>query len=239
LAVHSLSAIHSNIFSTVETISVKFNCGGAIFAVNGGNLSRDLSMLQESSQGWCSVSAFAPIHSVHFYDNNKALIDRLCGIVSTGLKTGNAILIVATQDHRDQLVDALEQYGLNMEEHTREERFILRDAQEMLSRFMVGGSPDPDLFLATVGELLAGTKNTARRKDQGLVVFGEMVALLWDEGNQSGSLALEALWNDLLNEKAFHMHCAYPRALFSQDEAGMINICEGHSHVVGTFARPN
>ncbi len=113
------------------------------------------------------MSAYAPIHSVHFYDNNKALIDRLCGIVSTGLKTGNAILIVATQDHRDLLMDALEQYGLNMDQHTREEQFILCDAQEMLSRFMVGGSPDRELFLASVGELLDGTKSTGPRQKSG------------------------------------------------------------------------
>jgi hypothetical protein len=185
------------------------------------------------------VSAYAPIHSVHFYDSNKALIERLCGIVSTGLKTGNAVLIVATKDHRDLLIDALEQYGLNMDQHTREERFILCDAQEMLSSFMVGGSPDRDLFLASVGELLDVTKSRGHGKNQGLVVFGEMVALLWDEGNQAGALAMEALWNELLNEKAFHLHCAYPRAFFSQDEAGIINICEGHSHVVGAYARPN
>jgi hypothetical protein len=185
------------------------------------------------------MSAFAPVHSVHFYDTNQALIDRLCGIVSTGLNIGNAVLIVATQDHRDQLVEALEQNGITVETHIREERFVMSDAKEMLTRFMVGRLPDTELFRASMGKLLADAKKSASSKEQGLVVFGEMVGVLWDEGNKTGALAVERLWNDILNETAFHLHCAYPRALFAEDEAGMINVCDSHSHVVGALSRPN
>jgi hypothetical protein len=184
------------------------------------------------------MSAFAPVHSVHFYDTNQALIERLCGIVASGFKLGNAVLIVATQDHREQLMDALEQSGIAVEAHIREERFVICDAKEMLSRFMVGRLPDTGLFLASMGKLLADAKKSARGKEQGLVVFGEMVAVLWDEGNKAGALAVERLWNDILNETAFHLHCAYPRALFAEDEAGMTNICDSHSHVVGALSRP-
>jgi hypothetical protein len=185
-----------------------------------------------------SLATLAPIHSVHFYDTHQALIDRLRGIVTSGLNSGNAVLIVATENHRTQLVEALEQNGMNVEAAIRDERFIMSDAGETLSMFMVGGFPDPALFVAAMGNLLVSTKKSAD-KAQGLVVFGEMVALLWDEGNQNGAHALERLWNALLNEKAFHLHCAYPRALFAQDEAGMANICESHSDIVGSLARPS
>lgn len=185
------------------------------------------------------MATSARVHSVHFYDNHKALVDRLCGIASSGLNIGNTILIVATADHRDQLIQALEENGIDVQAHITEGRFVLCDAEEMLSQFMVQGLPDPTLFLASVGRLLLNSKKTARSKEQGLVVFGEMVAVLWSQGNQAGAMAVERLWNDLLNERAFHLHCAYPRAFFSQDEAGMINICDSHSHVVGAIARAN
>jgi hypothetical protein len=109
------------------------------------------------------------------------------------------------------------------------------DAEELLSKFMVKGLPDPNLFVSSVSKRVRELK-TARDEDQGVVVFGEMVSVLWDEGNKIGALALEGLWNDLLNETAFHLHCAYPRALFSQDEAGILNVCESHSHVLGVLA---
>lgn len=110
------------------------------------------------------------------------------------------------------------------------------DAEEMLSTFMVKGAPDRELFLIFVGKLLLNSKKVARSKDKGLVVFGEMVAVLWAAGNKRGALALERLWNDLLHERAFHLHCAYARALFGEDEAGIRNVCESHSHVLGAIS---
>lgn len=173
------------------------------------------------------------VHSVQFYDTHQALIDRLCGVVSSALLVGNSVLIVATKDHRDALTKALERLEVKVRDYAREDRFTMCDAEEMLSKFMVKGRPDPTLFLSSVGKLLRSVKRAAKSKEQGLTVFGEMVALLWDSGNKKGALALESLWNDLLNENAFHLHCAYPRSLFSQDEAGMLNVCESHTHVAG------
>jgi KaiC/GvpD/RAD55 family RecA-like ATPase len=173
------------------------------------------------------------VHSVQFYDTHQALIDRLCGVVSSALLVGNSVLIVATKDHRELLTKSLQRLEVNVRNYAREERFTMCDTDEMLSKFMVKGMPDPKLFLASVGNLLLDVKKAARSKDLGLTVFGEMVAVLWDQGNKAGALKLESLWNDLLNERAFHLHCAYPRSLFSQDEAGMLNVCESHTHVAG------
>src|SRR4051812_30206112 len=188
----------------------------------------------ELSRG--SMSSAPSVHSVQFYDSHEALIDRLCGIASSGLLVGNSILIVATEQHREQLIAALYRLEVDVRDYARQGRFIMCDAAELLGEFMEDGLPDPQLFAAAVGELLSDAKKSARSKDQGLVVFGEMVSVLWDEGNRVGALALERLWNELLNQCAFHLHCAYPRTLFSKDEAGIFNICESHSHVVGVIA---
>src|SRR5450631_3637250 len=140
------------------------------------------------------------VHSVQFYDTHQALIDRLCGVVSSALLVGNSVLIVATKDHRDSLMKALQRLEVKVRDYAREDRFTMCDAEEMLSKFMVNGLPDPKLFLSSVGELLTDVKKAARSKDKGLTVFGEMVAVLWDKGNKAGALALEKLWNDLLHE---------------------------------------
>ncbi len=171
------------------------------------------------------------VHSVQFYDTHQALIDRLCGVVSSALLVGNSVLIVATKEHRELLTKCLGRLGVNVRQYAREDRFTMCDAEAMLSKFMVKGMPDSKLFQSSVGKLLMEVKRAAKSKDMGLTVFGEMVAVLWDKGNKKGALALEDLWNDLLNESAFHLHCAYPWSLFSQDEAGMLNVCESHTHV--------
>jgi DcmR-like sensory protein len=178
------------------------------------------------------MSASTPVHSVNFYDTDNALIDWLGGIVSSGLNLGNVVLIVVTQDHHVQLVYALEQNGVDVEGHLRQGRFIIRDVRQSLHRFMIRGMPHAAFFRSFVRSLLANIKQSAK-EDQGLVMFGEMVSVLWDEGNHAAALEIERLGNDILNEEAFHLHCAYPRSLFSEDKTGFREVCEKHSHVIG------
>ena len=99
---------------------------------------------------------------------------------------------------------------------------------------MVKGLPDRELFFNTVGKIVDTAKQAAWNAQRGLTAFGEMVAVLWEKGNYSGALQLEALWNELLNERAFHLHCAYPKWLFPERGGELAAaICESHSHVIG------
>ncbi len=176
----------------------------------------------------------ASVHSVHLYDEHSSLITRLCGVVSSGLKVGNSVLIVATAFHRDQLIRELAEAGVDVPQHAREGRFTMYDAEDTLATFMLNGRPDPTLFKHSVGNLLNRARQNARSKDRGLTVFGEMVAVLWEQGNKQAAHELEALWNEALNDSAFHLHCAYPRWSFvsSVDDAALEEICHVHSHVL-------
>jgi hypothetical protein len=182
-----------------------------------------------------SNSGFPRVHSVHFYDHDDALILRLRSIVTSAIDAGNSILIVATEDHRRQLTAVLEEWGGDLSELIQDGRLNLYDAREMLAKFMVKGRPDRKRFLASVGTLVCTIKETAWNAHRGLTVFGEMVALLWDEDNTQGALELEALWNGLLNDRAFHLHCAYSRKTLERNPDAMLikAICEEHSHVIG------
>ena len=125
--------------------------------------------------------------------------------------------------------------GVNVFKLDTDGTLTFLNAHEGLARFMVDGLPNRQLFLASVGALVAAAKQVAKSETRGLTVFGEMVAVLWEQGNKTGALQLEALWNDVLNDHAFHLHCAYPRSLFQHDAdaMGMRAICDEHSHVLG------
>jgi hypothetical protein len=181
-----------------------------------------------------SRASSAPVvHSVHFYDADEALIQRLKSVISSGIESGNSILIVATDAHRTQLAAALRKHGLEVSRLETDGTICFFNAHEMLSQFLVNDLPDRQRFLDSIGRLIVAARQAARNAERGLTVFGEMVAILWEQGNKASALQLEALWNDLLNDRSFHMHCAYPRSLFADDNAGMHSICESHSHVVG------
>ena|SRR5579872_2126188 len=184
-----------------------------------------------------SPSSSAVIHSVHFYDQDEALIQRLRGIVESAVETGNSTLIVATNKHRTQLALELEKSGLDVPGLEQHGRLNFHDARETLTKIMVDRAPDRKRFAKLVGNMVSSSKQAAWNAGRGVTVFGEMVTLLWEDGNHTAALELENLWNELLHDQAFHLHCAYPRHILENSDANMIRaICEGHSHVIGVAA---
>jgi hypothetical protein len=94
---------------------------------------------------------------------------------------------------------------------------------------VVDDLPSPALFEETVGRLARDLVIAS----EGLTAFGEMVALLWAQGNKRGALELEDLWNRLLDQSTFHLHCAYPKVLFAGDENDLRDVCDHHSLLIG------
>lgn len=182
------------------------------------------------------MGSLARIHSVHFYDTHNSMVERWCGVICSGLLIGNTVLIICTDEHRQQLMKALAKLEIDVRSYARRGRFSMFDATEMLGMFMVNDSPDPSLFVNSIGRVLAEAKKTTGSKDQGVTVFGEMVAVLWEQGNKAAALSLERLWNDAMQERAFHLHCAYPAGLFGKDEAELQEICAAHSHILRSAA---
>lgn len=173
------------------------------------------------------------VHSVHFYEDDASLIQRLGGIVSSALEHAQGVLLVITPEHRQQLGEMLLAAGVNVRGAQIDSQLGIYDANKMLAQFMTDGLPDPDLFFQTVGRIVASARLDAQLVSRNLTVFGEMVSVLWEQGNKDGALVLERLWNDLLSERAFHLHCAYPRALVETDSKGFANLCAEHSAAVG------
>lgn len=91
------------------------------------------------------------MHSVHFYNEHTDLVSSGCGIVGSALRIGNAVLIVGTKPHRDDLVKAHGEANLDVREHARQRRFTIFDAEETLTTFIRNGRPKRDLFMRSIG----------------------------------------------------------------------------------------
>jgi len=66
--------------------------------------------------------------------------------------------------------------------------------------------PDPRRFRETVGTAYGAGRGGGHR----VRAFGEMVALLWSDGNQAAAIRLEELWNELAETHSFASSAAYP-----------------------------
>jgi signal transduction histidine kinase len=169
-------------------------------------------------------------HFVQFYETDAFLLNSLSGFIGTGLSAGEAGIIVATPAHREGLEEHLQASGLDIVTARASGQFVMLDADETLSRFMLDGSPDARRFAEVVGGIITRAAAGRRR----VRIFGEMVALLWAEGNYDAAIRLEELWNDLRKTHAFVLCCAYPINGFggAANAAPLNDVCAEHARVI-------
>lgn len=175
--------------------------------------------------------AVAPCsHFVQLYRSEAELIEPLAAFVSDGIWQSERVLVIATPEHRQSLAVALRERRIDLFSATPTPQLVLLDAAETLARFMSGRHPDRQLFQQTVGEMVRHAAGGGRK----LRAFGEMVALLWAEGNRRGAIELEELWNELSRACRFSLFCAYPDADAADavDGFSLQQICRAHACVI-------
>jgi hypothetical protein len=169
-------------------------------------------------------------HAVQIYGNESAFLDALEGFVSSGLRNRESVILISTAPHLHELEKRLRGTWLDIDRARWEERYVAVLATETLAKFMVNGEPDEALFTQAAADLLKRARGGRGRKVR---AFGEMVAILWAEGNPGAAIKLEQLWNQLQSIEQFPLFCAYPRTGFALDSAASIQqVCAQHSRVV-------
>jgi hypothetical protein len=188
------------------------------------------------NEGWKQTSdqvfwgEIAPCeHVVQIYENDQAFLDLLSGYVTGGFNTGECVIVIATGPHLKGLEERLDDLGYNTSKFIFKNQFIPLDAEQTLSKFMVNGWPDENLFNHVVSELIVKAKENGRQ----VRAFGEMVAILWAKGHVGATVRLEQLWNKFCEQEAFALFCAYPQSGFTQDATeSVLHICGAHSKMI-------
>lgn len=172
-------------------------------------------------------------HTVQFYGEDISLLKELSCFIGAALMAGDAAVVIATKAHRDGLTQRLQSLGFDTAKAFEQARYVPLDAAETLEKFMLDGMPDAALFNEITGSILGQAAAAAEGKTSRIAAFGEMVALLWAEGNAEAALRLEELWNDLAQTYPFYLRCAYPMSGFNREDHGASfqKICGAHSHV--------
>ncbi|MGA9507413.1 MAG: MEDS domain-containing protein [Candidatus Sulfotelmatobacter sp.] len=185
-------------------------------------------------------------HGVQFYSQDKFLLEELSEYIGDALRLGDAAVVVATEPHRNALLQWLSARGLDVTCLLERGQFVVLDAREVLDTFMSEGSPNmglpnEDRFNRVVGGIIAKaiasrTGDSARSEHPRIAIFGEMVALLWVEGKADAAIRLEQLWNGLARIESFSLLCAYPMSCFEreQDADLFLKVCNEHSSVIPT-----
>ena len=148
-------------------------------------------------------------HIVQLYGSDDQLLARnVSRYLAEGLKRGDGLVLIATSEHAATIVRQLSEESHDALAALRDGRLMVLDAKETLERFMVNGEPDQNRFRSVVGDAL---REVGKRSASGQIrAFGEMVGLLWVDGQHAAAIRLEQYWNELLAGSAFSLYCAYP-----------------------------
>jgi PAS domain S-box-containing protein len=171
------------------------------------------------------------VHAVHFYEGDDFLAEEVADFLDEALRAGDVALMIATPEHRAAIKRRLQGLGARKGMaawYTGE--LVEFDAAETLACILRDGRPDEQLFAQVVGEAVARASQGGSRA---VHAFGEMVALLCEQGRHREAIELEALWNGLGERLRFSLLCAYPTRLFADgDPRGVFRaVCAAHDHI--------
>ena len=173
-------------------------------------------------------------HSVQFYETDAFLVRSVTDFLINGFNAGDAAVVIATPEHCESIDAALMARGIDAGSSERRGFLTELDARAMLSSIMCDGMPDEALFRRHVEPALESVRR--RSRSNGLRAYGEMVNLLWCDGNGGAALALETLWNRLAETRQFSLLCGYCMSRFDDaaDAKIIAAICDEHTQVVPT-----
>jgi len=174
-------------------------------------------------------------HAVRFYQRDSHLYNSVGPFLREGLEAGDGVVVIATPEHRAGFERFLGDAGFDVPGAKERGELTVLDAEETLSRFLIGdlarGVIDPGVFEKTVGDVISRAATGLTRRN--VRAYGEMVALLFREGNVDATTELEDLWNRLALTHSFRLCCAYALGDFNRANhlEPFRRICAQHTHV--------
>ena len=167
-------------------------------------------------------------HVVQFYGRDEELAERVTDYLLGALDGGGVAIIIATPEHRREFETRLGQAGVDLAAARDDGSYLALDAGQTLHELMPAERLDPGAFDRVIGSVIRGAGAGGRP----VRAFGEMVALLWDDGLVSDAVQLEERWNELGDRHPFSLFCGYRADSATRDLAAFAEVCRLHGEIL-------
>jgi hypothetical protein len=169
-------------------------------------------------------------HGVQCYRELGELAASVARFLDAGFRAGEPAVVIACADHWPVFQGELERRDHDVEELENQGLLTRCDADETLASLMSGELPSAERFEDVVG----GTIEIVAHRFPGRTIraFGEMVDVLAQRGQQTAAIALEELWNGLLQTRRLALLCAYELDVFDLETqvTALPEIVRTHTH---------
>jgi len=194
------------------------------------------SMAAQTSLPWKELLANPGLrgHIVQLYQDDEFLGEAVSHFAAEGLVRRESIIIVATASHWDDISRRLHHKGFDIADLVRRGQLTVLDADETLPKFLVDSMPDArtfkDLAQTTIKKARAGNYYPRVRW------WGEMVNVLYVNGNGRGSNRLEELFDEVAHEESIAIFCSFLMDKFDRNvyDGPLQNVCRTHAHLIPT-----
>ena len=168
----------------------------------------------ETSRESQTKSSLAHRHEVRFYSDDEGFIDSFSRFIEAALKAGKAVIVVATDSHRDSLARSLTTHGVDIAAAIEQGTYVPLDPAETVATFMLNDLPDPAKFFKVTGDIIAETAKVVNGEYARVAACGECAPYLWAHGNAEAAIRLEHLWDEITKSLGLDVLCAYPMSSF-------------------------
>jgi hypothetical protein len=172
-------------------------------------------------------------HEVQFYSDDAVLLERVVPFIGAALEKGDAAIVIATQSHRESLVQKLKGEGFDVDAAIKAGIYVAVDAADAVAKYMGREMPESDRLFDLRRGLIEGAMKATKKERPRAAIFGEGVSLLWEEGKADAAIQVERIWNELVGTYGVDTLCGYRMGgtYGKEDGHDFKEICAEHSAV--------
>ena len=157
-------------------------------------------------------------HKVEFYSDDEAFVIGFTRFIEAALQAGNAVIVVATEAHRKDLLATLQAHGVDIVAAIEQARYIPLEAAETLSTFMVNDLPDSIRFFKVASDLIAPAAQATAGGESRVAICGECASILWAQGKADAAIQVEQFCNQLTKRYGMGILCGLLRTSVYREE---------------------
>src|SRR3954447_12020227 len=188
----------------------------------------------DSGDAWDGLlsSAGPRDHIVQLYQDQQFLNRAVCRFAAGAIANGEGVILVPTAAHWEAFRPRLGAEGVDVKAAQGSGQLTVVDADELLPRFMKDSMPDAPVFLGLAADVIVNARGEGRFPK--VRWWGEMVNVLWEQGNVAASMSLEDQFDRLAHQHEIAIFCSFTMDNFSSDVQSRLlpRLGQNHSHLI-------
>lgn len=171
-------------------------------------------------------------HIVQLYQDQQFLNRAVCRFAAGAIANGEGVILVPTAAHWEAFRPRLEAEGVDVNAAQDSGQLTVVDADELLPRFMSETMPDAPVFLGLAADVISTARGQARFPK--IRWWGEMVNVLWEQGNVAASMSLEDQFDRLAKHHEIAIFCSFVMDNFNSEVHSRLlpRLGQNHSHLI-------